>query len=154
MPIETIRDLNADTIEELQQLYASNKASESFYLEAAEKVDDGATTGLFGEIANERMLQAAELRDHLYATDEEPESESTFRDSVHEAWTRMRATINAGKLRVLLIETERAEDRLLGRYRSSIKATPGPPLNDVLLRHYRQVKERHDRIRALRDSVS
>ena len=71
MPIETIRDLNADTIEELQQLYASNKASESFYLEAAEKVDDGATTGLFGEIANERMLQAAELRDHLYATDED-----------------------------------------------------------------------------------
>tara|TARA_R110002072_G_scaffold87983_4_gene198243 strand:- start:2254 stop:2451 length:198 start_codon:yes stop_codon:yes gene_type:complete len=59
--------------------------------------------------------------------------------------------VNGGDRTVLLIEAERAEDRIKGCYEALLKKAAGSPLNAVLLDEYRRVKSTHDLIRGLRD---
>ena len=151
MPIETKSHLNASTLEAVQELYAANMGSRSFYEEAAKRVDSRVAAQLFREVAVERETLARELEEYLGVGDEK--ESGTWKDSLHETWTKLRGLLNGGDLKVLLIETERAEDRIKARYESTPKDTAGSALNDVLQRQHRIVKARHDRIRDLRDSV-
>ncbi len=152
MSLETLNNLNPTTIEALKELYATNVGSISFYEEAADTVDGPSVARVFRNVAKERGLLAAELRRRLKDSGVEVEREAgTWRDTLHETWTKLRGMVNGGDRTVLLIEAERAEDRIKGCYEALLKKAAGSPLNAVLLDEYRRVKSTHDLIRGLRD---
>ena len=97
-------------------------------------------------------LLAAELRHRLGDSGVAVDRESgTWKDSLHETWTKLRGLLNGGERKVFLIEAERAEDRIQARYQEFAKKAAGSPLNAVLLDEFRRVKATHDMIRGLRD---
>ncbi len=143
-----------DTTSALHELYAMTQGSISFYEEAAKQAKGPAFTLLFNDIVAQRATLGHELSGYLQVNQEHPNPGGTVVDALHETWLKMRGFLNAGNYRVLLIEAERAEDRIKGSYERLIKENPGSAMNDVLLKQYATIKETHDRIRGLRDTAS
>ena len=152
--METKLSLEKDTLDALQDLMVANLDSAKTLKEAAEKIDHGAIENLFRGVAVARVGNAEELKSYLKVNAEKPvEDESTIGSEAHRQWMGLRAAINSGDPKVLLIETERAEDKIKGTYEQLLVDTAGSAMNDVLMGQYRQVKKHHDLIRDLRDSA-
>lgn len=150
--METVRDLNEDTLEGLQDLIQLNIDSAEGFRDAAEKVDDNALSSLFSRLSQERFTQSQELKRYVGMNGEEPEDSGTAKGTVHRLWMDLRAAINGGDPKVILIEAERGEDAIKEKYEEVLKETAGSPLNGVLQRQYVAVKSGHDKVRDLRDA--
>lgn len=61
--------------------------------------------------------------------------------STRQAGLKFRSAINGANPQVVLIEAERAEDVIKTAYESLLKKTAGSAMNDVLMRHYSEVKK-------------
>jgi uncharacterized protein (TIGR02284 family) len=127
--------------------------SESFYAEASKAAKDPLFTRLFASLAEQRAGIGSDLARHLELNLETPEAGGTLKDTLHEAWMKMRGLLNGGDPCVLLLEAERAEDRIVSDYVRLIKETAGSALNAVLLSQLTVVKSAHDGIRDLRRRV-
>jgi uncharacterized protein (TIGR02284 family) len=66
-------------------------------------------------------------------------------------WMSIREQFSSNNLYAVLAEVERGEDQIKHAYEQALRSTAGSAMNDVLTRHYTQVKSAHDRIRDLRD---
>ena len=150
--METKTTLEASTLEALHSLYATTAGSEGFYAEASKAAKDPVFIRLFAFLADQRAAIEAELAKHLALNLETPsEDGASLKDALHATWMKMRALLNGGDPYVLLIEAERAEERIQADYERLIKATAGSAMNAVLLRQLGLLKTAHDRIRELRD---
>lgn len=151
--METKLNLNTETLEALQELIEINIDSAKGLREAADAIDHDQLESLFLQISVSRDAQATELQHFLRMNDEEPEDDGSVAGAVHRKWLELRAAINSGDPKVVLIEAERGEDVIKGKYENLLKETAGSAMNDVLMRQYAEVKRQHDLVRDLRDSA-
>ena len=145
-------NLKSDTIDALQDLIEKNINSAEVQRQAADSIDRESTARLFQHVAAARASHAAELQGYVSVNDEEPVGDGSLTGSARRAWIGLRAAINGGDPKVVLIEAERAEDVIKAAYEKLLHETVGSAMNDVLMRHYREVKMHHDLIRDLRDA--
>lgn len=150
--METPLDLNSETIEALQDLIEANVDSKKILQEAADAVDDEGMKVLFGRIALTRGQHADELASYVMINAEEPEDDGSAAGTARQLWLKLRSAINSGDPRVVLIEAERSEDVIKAMYEKLLKETAGSAMNDVLMRHFREVVKHHDLVRDLRDA--
>lgn len=150
--LETKERLKESTLTAVQELIETNLDSVNQLRKAAEAVEHNTLPMLFKRIAEERSAHASELQGFVRRNQEEPEEKGTFGGSVRGKWIDWRSAINGGDAKVVLIEAERAEDVIKGKYEKLIKETAGSAMNDVLMRQYAEVKRHHDLIRDLRDA--
>ncbi len=150
--METKLNLEDDTIEALQDLIEVNIDSAKGLREAAEAIDHEAMTTLFHRVAKTRDSNASELQRYVRVNEEKPSDEGSLVGAVHRKWLELRAAINSGKPKVVLIEAERGEDAIKDKYEKLLVDTAGSAMNDVLTRQYGEVKKHHDLVRVLRDA--
>jgi len=150
--MERLTQMDKETIDKLNDLIAYNLDSVEVLEAAAGRVDNAPVAELFRQIVGERRRQASELRGFVNLNAEEAKTKGTAAGSIRKVWVDLRTALNSGDLYVVLIEAERAEDRIVGEYKDVLKKTAGSPVNDVLMRQFRDVKGWHDRVRQLRDS--
>ncbi len=151
--METKLNLKDETIAALQELIEVNIDSAKGLREAAEAIDHKVMTTLFSRVAAARDLHAGELRRFVQVNNEEPTDGGSVMGTVHRKWLELRAAINSGDPKVVLIEAERGEDTIKGKYEELLVDTAGSAMNDVLLQQFREVKKHHDLIRNLRDAA-
>jgi uncharacterized protein (TIGR02284 family) len=150
--METVTTLQEDTIAKLQDLIEICIDSAKGCADAAEHSDDEQVSSLFRQLGNQRADHTRELQGYVKLNREKPEKGGSALGTAHRLWLDLRAAINGGDPKVILIEAERGEDQIKQKYEEVIKETAGSALNDVLLRQYKQVKDGHDRVRDLRDT--
>ena len=118
--------------------------------DAAEKVDAEGDLGLlFRDLLGQRTRFGGELSELVGGAPEV--ATGTLLGTAHHWWTNLRATMSSDETFAVLDEAVRGEDRLQKAYERAIEATLGTPACEVLRRHYAQVVEGHDRLRAARD---
>jgi len=151
MTLESKLNLEEDTLKGLVDLIQVNIDSSEGMAAAADKVDDNRVAAVMRDIAQARANNARELQSYVIANAKEPPTEGSTAGAIHRGWTSMRSAINGGDPYVILIEAERGEDRIKEQYEDVLRKTSGSAVNDVLQRHYAEVKKGHDQIRDLRD---
>lgn len=151
--METITNLNEETIEHIKDLVRINQDSAEGFAEAAEVVENEDLKGLFSLMAGERQQFANELRSYVILNEEDGDISGSWKGMFHRWWLDLRGKLSGGDAYAVLAEAERGEDKIKAMYEECIKETTGNPLNDVLHRQYAEVVKGHDRVRDMRDAV-
>lgn len=151
--METITNLNEETIDRIKDLVRINQDSAEGFAEAAEVVENEDLKGLFSLMAGERQQFANELRSYVILNDEDGDISGSWKGMFHRWWLDLRGKLSGGDAYAVLAEAERGEDKIKAMYEECIKETTGNPLNDVLHRQYAEVVKGHDRVRDMRDAV-
>ena len=150
--METISNMNASTIEGLQDLIAINIDSAKGFSAAAEKIENRDIAMYFRRCGSRRQRFADELQNFVAANAEEPRESGTVKGTMHRWWLSLRGSVTDGNEHTVLADAERGEDEIKARYENVLKETAGSPVNDVLHRQFASVKEAHDTIRDMRDA--
>ena len=150
--METIGDLNSETIEALKELVETNADSVKGYKAAADAIEDAEISSFFKEAAIERFKHVAELRVYLGLNNEDASTDGSVPGKLHRFWINVRGKVQDGDSHAILSEAERGEDVIKAAYEDVLKATAGSALNDVLLRQYSEVKKNHDRVLLMRNA--
>ena len=98
-------------------------------------------------------MQADELSAFVETNGEEARREGSYAAAVHRVWMNIRELLANNDDHAILSEAERGEDQIKSAYETALRNTAGSAVNDVLTRHYAQVKAAHDRVKLLRDEV-
>lgn len=151
--METITNLNEETIEHIKDLVRINQDSAEGFAEAAKVVENDDLKGLFSLMAGERQQFANELRSYVILNEEDGDISGSWKGMFHRWWLDLRGKLSGGDAYAVLAEAERGEDKIKAMYEECIKETTGNPLNDVLHRQYAEVVKGHDRVRDMRDAV-
>lgn len=150
--METVSNLNKDTIKGIQDLIEINIDSSKGFKEAAEKVENPEIATLFRQCGQERNQYAGQLKDIVRVNGEDPEKSGSMSGTLHRWWLDIRGTVTGGNEHTVLADAERGEDAIKHRYEEVLKDTSGSAVNDVLQKQYTGVKSRHDQIRDMRDA--
>lgn len=151
MSLETKLTLGDSTTCELQDLTQVNIDSRDALNELASNTEDISIANLFQSLATQRDQQAAELQSVVGLSCEEAKDSGTFAGAARQALIDIRAALGGGT-KVMLIEAEKCEDKIKGKYEDALENEPGTAVSDILRRHLAAVKVGHDRVRAMRDA--
>lgn len=152
--MESVTNLEAETIDQLQDLIRINIDSSKGFETAAEKVDNAPIADYFRECARTRRRFADDLAQFIEMNDEDPLDDGSVRGALHRWWVGVRGSLQGGDTHALLAEAERGEDAIKHAYEKVIVKVTGNPINDVLHAQHRSVKQTHDRVRDLRDATA
>ena len=150
--MQQVDTLNKEVLGKLKDLVRVNIDSAEGFRSAADTIESQPIASLFRDIAQARESHASELQSVLRFAGEDIPDSGTVKGSLHRWWTKARGTLNGGDDHVMLIEAERGEDAIKARYEDVLPKIAGNAINDVLLRHYAEVKRGHDSVRDLRDA--
>lgn len=153
MTLETLNQLEDQTIAKLKDLTRINIDSAAGFKEAADVVENDQLKVLFTSLSQQRGHFAQELNRHIMLDEQDTEITSSWKGMFHRWWMDLRGKLSGGDAYAVLAEAERGEDAIKQMYEDVIKQTVGSPLNDVLLAQYAEIKRGHDKVRDLRDAV-
>ena len=149
--METIINLNKDTIKGIQNLISVNIDSSKGFTLAAEHIENDRISAYFRECGLERQKFARDLQVAVVVNDKEAEDDGSLKGMAHRWWMGIRSTVTGGDEHAVLAEAERGEDEIKKCYEQTLTDTAGSPVNAILQSQYAMVKKRHDEIRDMRD---
>ena len=138
-----------EVISTLNNLIETCKDGENGFRTAAEHVKDRHLRTLFNTYAQQRAQFAAELQSEVRGLGGDPEMAGSVGGAMHRGWINLKAAVTGGEEGAILAECERGEDAALKNYHEAQNVDLPEPVQDIVERQYRQVKEAHDRIRAM-----
>ncbi|MEQ8316297.1 MAG: PA2169 family four-helix-bundle protein [Phycisphaerales bacterium] len=150
--METITNLDKDTVDGIKSLIEINIDSSKGFETAAENIENADIAGYFHQCSTRRAQFADQLKRVVDVNNADAPESGTATGSIHRWWLSLRGTIQNGDEHAVLAEAERGEDSIKGTYEDVLKKTAGSPLNAVLTDQYASVKETHDTIRDMRDA--
>ncbi len=145
---------NDDTISTLNGLIEVCKDGENGFRTAAEGVKTADYKTLFSTYAQQRAQFASELQAEVRRLGGDPEKTGSIAASLHRGWINIKSTVTGEDEGAVLAECERGEDSAVSNYQDAMKANLPADVSSVVQRQYAQIKEAHDRVRALRDAHS
>jgi uncharacterized protein (TIGR02284 family) len=148
MTVETRDILNEETTTALQELIEINIDSYNGFKQAAAPLPC-----LLNELADQRLGQAVALQKLVIRNDENPITKGSITGRIRRAILDWRGAFG-GSPTSMLKQAERGEDYIKAKYEAVLTKTAGSAVTDVLNHQYASVKEAHDRIRDLRDTLA
>jgi uncharacterized protein (TIGR02284 family) len=145
-------NLDDRTVDRLQDLLSINIDSQRGFEEAAETTNDPELKNLFRDFSQRRSHNAAELRQCISSAGKEPTNSGSVSATLHRWWIDAKQAVTGKDAGSILTEAERGEDSIKHEYESVLKDVNDVGVRDVVERQYRNVKEGHDRVKALRES--
>lgn len=150
--METITNLDKDTVKGVKSLIEINIDSSKGFETAAENIENADIAGYFRQCSARRAQFADQLKRVVDVNNADTPDDGSVKGSVHRWWLNVRGTVQNGDEHAVLAEAERGEDSIKQEYEDVLKKTAGSPLNAVLTDQYTSVKETHDTIRDMRDA--
>ena len=124
------------------------------YEESSRDVDSQAVQTLFHEGAKERSQVAHMLRDEVTRLGGEPTDSPSLLGSAHQAFMKLREMVTDREDKAIIQEVERGEDYIKEKFEAAIGNTDlSPHTLDVVQSAYTVVKQGHDRVRDLKQSI-
>lgn len=140
---------NDNVISTLNNLIETCKDGENGFRTAADGVKNGELKTLFLTYSQQRAQFAAELQAEVRNLGGDPEETGSVAASLHRGWINIKSTVTGEDEGAIISECERGEDSAVKNYQDALKETLPTNIQSTIERQYTQVKEAHDRIRAL-----
>jgi uncharacterized protein (TIGR02284 family) len=145
---------NADAISTLNGLIETLKDGQEGFRSAAEGVTNPEYKSLFNSYSQQRAQFASELQAEVRRLGGDPEKTGSTLASLHRGWINIKSAVTGADEGSILSECERGEDSAVNNYQDAMKQALPADVQHVIQRQYTQIKEAHDRVRALRDANS
>ncbi|MFI4874771.1 MAG: PA2169 family four-helix-bundle protein [Blastopirellula sp. JB062] len=144
--VNTIFQLDEETLSALQELTRALHDSQTALTDAAGKVESPQVARLFYELATGRAQLEHELRQYIQLNDDEPPSSGTLIGETQKLWLALRSSLSGGKTKYILADMQRLEDYLVAEYKKLLPKTAGSPLSAVFHEQFVAVKQGRDQV--------
>ena len=138
-----------DVISTLNNLIETCKDGQNGFQTAAEGVKNSELKTLFHTYAQQRAQFAGELQAEVRRLGGDPEKTGSIAATLHRGWIDIKSAVTGEDENAVISECERGEDSAVRNYQDAINAGLPGDVRSIVERQYTQVKEAHDRIRAL-----
>ncbi|MGN6368928.1 MAG: PA2169 family four-helix-bundle protein [Phycisphaerae bacterium] len=145
-------DSNSPALSQLQDLLSINIDSQKGFLEAADSTSDPQLKTFFAEFSQKRAHNAAELRSFISSAGEQPTSTGSMSAAIHRWWIDAKQALTGKDAKSILSEAERGEDSIKKVYENALTAVGNSNARDLVERQYRNIREGHDKVKAMRDT--
>ena len=140
---------NDDVISTLNNLIETAKDGQNGFQTAADGVNNPELKTLFNTYAQQRAQFVTELQAEVRRLGGDPEKSGSVAATLHRGWINIKSTVTGNDEGAVISECERGEDSAVANYREALNSNLPPDVKTLVERQYGQVKEAHDRIRAL-----
>jgi uncharacterized protein (TIGR02284 family) len=144
-----------EIISTINGLIETLKDGQEGFRQASEAVKDSKLKSLFSEFSLQRSKFAGELQNEAISLgDHNPEDSGSASGMMHRAWINLKSAITSGDDHAVLAECERGEDSAVAEYKKAMEEEDlSAPVRETISRQFTDVKNAHDRIKALRDAT-
>lgn len=140
---------NNDVIATLNNLIETCKDGQNGFQTAADGVKNSELKTLFLTYSQQRAQFAGELQGEVRRLGGDPEKTGSVAATLHRGWINIKSAVTGEDEGAVISECERGEDSAVSNYQDAINAGLPADVRAIVERQYKQVKEAHDRIRAL-----
>lgn len=140
---------NDDVISTLNNLIETCKDGQNGFQTAAEGVKNSELKTLFHTYSQQRAQFAGEMQGEVRRLGGDPEKTGSIAATLHRGWIDIKSAVTGEDENAVIAECERGEDSAVKNYQDAINAGLPGDVRSIVERQYTQVKEAHDRIRAL-----
>ena len=141
---------NDTVISTLNNLIETCKDGQQGFQAAAEGVKNGELKMLFHTYSQQRAAFAVELQGEVRRLGGDPEQTGSLAATVHRGWINIKSAVTGEDEAAVISECERGEDSAVKNYQDALNDEQLPAdLRAIVERQLTQVREAHDRIRAL-----
>ena len=140
---------NDNVVSTLNNLIETCKDGEDGFRTAADGVKKSDLRTLFLTYSQQRAQFAAELQNEVRGLGGDPEERGSVAASLHRGWINIKSTVTGEDEGAVISECERGEDSAVRNYQSALNEDLPANIRDIVERQFTQVKEAHDRVRAL-----
>ncbi len=145
---------NDNVISTLNNLIETCKDGENGFRTAADGVKNPELTTLFNTYSQQRAQFAAELQAEVRTLGGDPENTGSVAATLHRGWINIKSTVTGEDEGAVISECERGEDSAVKNYTNALNENLPANVQSIVQRQFTQVKEAHDRIRALEKATS
>jgi uncharacterized protein (TIGR02284 family) len=146
---------NDKNISVLNDLIETCKDGQQGYATAAKEAKDAELERLFSQYGAQRSNYVRELQQAVRSLGGDPDKHSSVSGSLHRGWINLKAALSSHEPHAVLAECERGEDSAVENYREALNSAElDLDTRAIIQRQAAGVKEAHDRIKQLRDSVA
>lgn len=140
-------------ISTLNQLIQTLKDGEEGFKQASEGVTDPEIKVLLLDYSEQRREFAHELQDQVASLGNEPQEAGSVLGALHRGWIDIKAAVSGQDEDAIIAECERGEDAAVETYTEALSQDLPSDLEAIIQRQYVDIKDAHDRIRALERSA-
>ena len=145
---------NDNTISTLNNLIETCKDGENGFRTAVDGVKNSELKTLFNTYSQQRAQFAAELQAEVRRLGGDPENTGSVAASLHRGWINIKSTVTGEDEGAIISECERGEDSAVRNYKDALNEILPANVQTIVQRQFTQVKEAHDRIRAMEKANS
>jgi uncharacterized protein (TIGR02284 family) len=138
-----------DVISTLNNLIETCKDGQNGFQAAADGVKNSELKTLFHTYSRQRAQFAGELQAEVRRLGGDPEQTGSVAATLHRGWINIKSAVTGEDEEAVISECERGEDSAVRNYQDAINGGLPADVSTIVERQYTQVKEAHDRIRAL-----
>lgn len=141
---------NENAISTLNNLIETCKDGQNGFQAAADGVKNSDLKTLFHTYSQQRAEFAGELQAEVRRLGGDPEQTGSIAASLHRGWIDIKSAVTGEDENAVISECERGEDSAVRNYEDALRDEDLPAdIRSIVERQFAQVKEAHDRIRAL-----
>lgn len=145
---------NDDVISTLNNLIETCKDGQNGFQTASDGVKNSELKTLFLGYSQQRAQFAGELQNEVRRLGGDPEKTGSVAASLHRGWIDIKSAVTGEDEGAIIAECERGEDSAVRNYKDALEGNLPENIRTIVESQYRQVKEAHDRIRALEKASS
>ena len=145
---------NNNVISTLNNLIETCKDGENGFRAASDGVENGELKTLFLTYSRQRAQFASELQAEVRNLGGDPEDTGSIAASLHRGWLNIKSTVTGEDEGAVISECERGEDAAVKNYQDALDENLPANILSIIQRQFTQVKEAHDRIRAMEKAGS
>jgi uncharacterized protein (TIGR02284 family) len=121
------------------------------YEDAAKDAESTQYATMFADFARVATILQAQVR----ALGGEPETQSSLLGAAHRTFMDLKQAITGKDDKAIILEVERGEDHIKAKYEAAMKETDlAPIVSGAIAEGYASVRAGHDRMSALKHSIS
>ncbi|MBV9861547.1 MAG: PA2169 family four-helix-bundle protein [Alphaproteobacteria bacterium] len=145
---------NDDVVSALNTLVETSKDGEQGFRTCADNAKNPQHKQFFEQAARRCAEGAAELQAKVRHLGGDPERSGSMTGALHRSWVNIKSTITGMDEAAVLAECERGEDSAKQVYEEALKKDLPADVRAMVERQYREVKQNHDRVRAMRNTAA
>lgn len=139
-------------ISTINSLIELNRDGQKGFQEAAEKIDDPLIKTYCLEQSRARANFVGELQTLVHSLGDEPDNTGTVSGALRRGWMDLKSALGGGD-HAILAATETMEDNANSKYRKALAESLPADVRDIVERQFESVKQSHDKVKVLRDSL-
>ena len=145
---------NDRVISVLNNLIETCKDGQDGFRAAAEGVKNSELKTLLNTYSQQRAQFAGDLQNEVRRLGGDPEKTGRVAASLHRGWINIKSAVTGEDEGAVIAECERGEDSAVRNYEDALREDLPADIRVLVQRQFTQVKEAHDRMRALEQASS